>query len=82
MMGIVIEDDDIAMRTDWESEKMENFRPGEWYWRILLKAYYKAYATHLKRRFKLINLKYFKHSKFAETVNWIDNNFLKRTDLN
>ena len=29
MMGIVIEDDDIAMRTDWESEKMENFRPGE-----------------------------------------------------
>ena len=29
MMGIVFEDDYIAMRTDWESEKIENFRPGE-----------------------------------------------------
>ena len=28
MMGIVFEGDDIAMRTDWESENIENFRPG------------------------------------------------------
>ena len=29
MMGIVFEGDDIAMRTDRESENIENFRPGE-----------------------------------------------------
>jgi hypothetical protein len=29
MMGTVFDDDDTALRTDWESENIENFRPGE-----------------------------------------------------
>jgi hypothetical protein len=29
MMGTVFDDDDIALRTDCESEKTEKLRPGE-----------------------------------------------------